>query len=774
MAGREDIFKKAMNEGHSAAWDQQWDKAASAYQKALDEFPNEFKALTSLGLAFFELRQFPQALEVYKRAIQAAPGDPLPLEKAGQISEQLNNSQDAIQAYMKAAELYIKSQDADKALENWVRVTQLDPGNINARSYLAMVHERLGHTGQAATEYLAIASLMQHSGSMDKAVEMVGRALKLSPNSQEARQAQSILNSGQLLPKPMRPQGGTGPLRSAQVKQIPAPKSSDSGLDPVADTARKALARLAEVLFELSDSLGDAAPSKRGNMQSIVRGTTGSLNLKPNDPTRIVLHIGQAVDAQTKGQNDLAAEELDKAMAAGFNDPALYYELGMLRAQSERTESALRHLQIAVKNEEYALGARLVIAEVQQKQGRLAEAVSEYMEALKIADSSVVPPDQGAEMRQMYEPLIEAVSHESQKENWERLCENIRQLLVRPGWQAAVLQAREQLPKSVEGMPPIPLADVLAQAQSGLVIEAVGRVRQMAREGHLRSAMDEAFDAFKQAPTYLPLHTLVGDLLIQDGRTQDAIAKYTVVASAYNVRGEAAQAINLLRRIVKVAPMDMAVRTRLIDLLTARGQIDEAIGEYIDLADIYYRLAELDLARKTYTTALRQAQQGGANRAWTIKLLQRMADIDMQRLDWRQALRVFEQLRTLEPEDLLVRENLIDLNNRLNQPEQAAAELDNCLNYLQNAGRSEEALILLEGMVKGNPQYSMLRRALAEEYRRQGRTADAIAQLDMLGETLLTAGDKAGALQAIESIIALAPENVDEYRQLLAKIQSEN
>ena len=37
MAGREDIFKTAMNQGHSAAWDQQWDKAASAYQKALDE-----------------------------------------------------------------------------------------------------------------------------------------------------------------------------------------------------------------------------------------------------------------------------------------------------------------------------------------------------------------------------------------------------------------------------------------------------------------------------------------------------------------------------------------------------------------------------------------------------------------------------------------------------------------------------------------------------------------------------------------------------------------
>jgi len=38
-------------------------------------------------------------------------------------------------------------------------------------------------------------------------------------------------------------------------------------------------------------------------------------------------------------------------------------------------------------------------------------------------------------------------------------------------------------------------------------------------------------------------------------------------------------------------------------------------------------LAELDMARKTYTTALRLAQQGGANRTWSVKLLQRYGRI---------------------------------------------------------------------------------------------------------------------------------------------------
>ncbi len=48
----------------------------------------------------------------------------------------------------------------------------------------------------------------------------------------------------------------------------------------------------------------------------------------------------------------------------------------------------------------------------------------------------------------------------------------------------------------------------------------------------------------------------------------------------------------------------MTARNRLIEQLLARGLTDDAIREYMELADIYYRLAELDMARKTYATAL--------------------------------------------------------------------------------------------------------------------------------------------------------------------------
>ncbi len=769
MAGNEEVFQKAMSKGHSAAWDQQWDKAAIAYQQALEEVPDNPKALSSLGLALFELQRYDESLLAYQKTVLAAPTDPIPLEKVGQLSERLGKNKEAVQAFLRAAELYIKNQDSGKALENWGHITQLDPEHITARLYLAMVHERLGQISQASSEYLVVASLFQRSGNGSKAAEMISRALHLAPNSPDARQAESMLKSGQMLPKPMHIQGGTSPQRAKQVKQLEPSKSSDTGLDPIAEARKQAISRLAEVLFDLSEETGSSSIASKRGMQAIV-SDTGQLKIKQSDHSKIMQHIGQAIDYQTKDQGDLAAEELEKALAAGFADPSLYFNLGLLRSKTDRLESALRALQIAVKHQDYVIGSRLLLAQIHHQLGHLPEETVEYLEALKVADLDVVPTEQAAEIRQLYEPVIEAESHQADADKMQQLCANIKQLLLRPNWRAEVIQAREQLPKYTDGI--LPLAEILTQAQSGQVIEAVGKVRQLARAGHLRSAMDEAFELFKFAPTYLPLHILIGDLLIQEGHTQDAIAKYTVVAQAYSARGEAAQAVSLLRRIVQVAPMDLSVRSRLIDQLAARGQVDEAISEYFDLADIYYRLAELDMARKTYTTALRLAQQGGANRSWSVKLLQRMADIDMQHLDWRQALRVFEQLRTLDPDDISVRKNLVELNIRLNQQPQANAELENFITHLDSLGRRGDAIPFLEELVNENPQQTILRHALAGEYRQAKRIKDAVAQMDILGENLLNAGDREGAAQALEFIIAMNPPNQASYQALLAKIRT--
>jgi len=768
MPGREDIFQKAMNDGHSAAWDQEWDKAAAAYRKALQEFPDHPKALNSLGLALYQLGNFDEALQIYLNVTRISPDDPVPLEKVAQLSERLGNLKTAMDASMKAGDLFLNQRDSDKAIENWVRVTNLNPDHAIAHSRLAQVHERLGHIQQAVIEYLALASIVQRAGNVEKTGELVNKAVQIQPSSPEANQAQILLKSGQLLPKPMRGKGGTGPIRMAQVKQLQQPKQAASGLDPIAEARQKSLSQLAELLFEYSDDSPDA--QQRRGLSAIVKGT-GQLAMQQSEQTKVVMHLGLAIDAQTKGQDAQAAEELEGALEAGFKHPSLYFSLGLLRSRGDRLESALRFLQNSIKHKDYALGTRLLIGQTYFKKGLLKEAAVEYLEALKLADAVTAPPEESDEIRQLYEPLIELQQRQDDDIVARRVYDNVKSLLMRPDWREQLHRVREQMPKQ-EGGISMPLAEVVLQVQSSSVLESINRINQLARMGNLRSAMDEAYDSIRQAPTYLPLHTLMGDLLVQDGRDPDAITKFGVVAHAYEVRGEVGQATKLLRRIIQLAPMDLNARSRLIDQLVARGHMDEAIHEYLELADLYYRLAELDMARKTYTTALRVIQQGNANRDWNVHILQRMADIDLQRLNWKQALRVFEQIRTLRPDDDGARRQLVELNLRMGQETQAMSELENYVDYLDGNGKTEQSILFIEDTIKEHNDQHLLKRALAEQLHRAGRTEEAISQLDTLGELLMQTGRKREAMEVINQIILMNPPNVEDYRQLLVQMRS--
>ncbi len=772
MPGREDIFQKAMNEGHSAAWDQEWGKAAVSYRQALQEIPDQPKALNSLGLALYQQGNFDEALQIYKRVAHITPTDPVPMEKLAQLLERTGHLKEAIEAAFRAADLFLNQRDVDKAIENWVHVTTLDPEHVLAHSRLALAHEKLNHKTQAVTEYIAVASLVQRTGNTQKTGELINRALQINPESAEARQAQTLLRAGQLLPKPIRPKGGTGPIAMAQVKQLDAPKQrTDSGLDPIAEARQKALTRLAEMLFEYSTDDGATVQARRG-LQALMRGT-GQLSLQSSEQTKVVLHLGQAIDAQTKGNDNLAAEELEHALEAGFNHPALFFDLGLLRSHGDRLESAIRHLQHSIKHKDFGLASRLLLGQIQQKLGRLGPASIEYLEALRLADSMVVPPEQAEEISQTYEPLIEAQASQNDEASLKRLCDNINEMLMRKQWRDHLYKSREQMPKSQDGDMPMPLAEVILQAQSSQVLEAINHVHQLARAGQLRTAMEEAFQALTYAPTYLPLHTLIGDLLVRENHTEEAIAKFTTVAQAYSVRGEAAQSAKMLRRVVQLAPMDMVARSKLIDQLVARGQVEEAIREYIELADTYYRLAELDNARKTYTNALRFIQQANADRSWNVHILQRMADIDMQKLDWKQAIRVYEQIRTLRPEDEGVRKNLIELILRLGQPAQANAELENYLMYLETSHGSGQGIKFIQELLQERPDDLVLRRALAQQYQQTGKIKEAVTELDAIAESLLTAGRKEEAIVTINQILLINPPNANQYRQLLMQLQQQ-
>jgi tetratricopeptide (TPR) repeat protein len=717
MAGSEDVFQQAMDRGHSAAWDQMWEQAASFYRQALEQSPKHPKALTSLGLALYELQRYEEALQCYSQAAAISPDDPLPFEKVAQLSERSGNREYVAKASLHAADLYLKRQEVEKAIENLSRAARIDVENIAAHSKLAVLYERLGRKQPAVVEYLAVASLFQHRGETEKAVQAVNRALQVSPESSEAHQSLDLLRASRPLPKPSRSHAATGPLGAARGQKMGTPQAAarpGAGVDPVTEARDNALAALAGLLFEGPESEPAAPQAARRGLQSLVRGTSGSLFSRQADPTKIMLHLSLAVDQQARGQEAQAAEELERAVSAGLEHAAAHFDLGLLHAGGDHPESGLQNLQFAVKHADYALGARLLLGQSLRRLGRLDEAALEYLEALKLADARVVPDHQADALLQLYEPLIEAEAQQTDPEAKSRLCDNVVELLLRADWRERLTQARKDLPVEVAGGPPMPLGEILTEARSSKIIESIAAIHQLARAGHLRSAMEEVFYALLYAPTYLPLHIYMGELLLQQDRLPEAVEKFSVVAQTYSVRSETRRAIELLQRIIRAAPMDLDARNRLIEQLLASGQVVEAVREYVGLADVYYDLADLDRARKAYGEALRIAHQSNLAPPIKVQILHQMADIDLQRLDWRQALRVYEQIRDLEPGDQRSRTELVQLNIRLGQESQAMAELKNYLSYLSGLHQTDQAISFVEALVSENPGHLTLERILSE------------------------------------------------------------
>jgi len=441
------------------------------------------------------------------------------------------------------------------------------------------------------------------------------------------------------------------------------------------------------------------------------------------------LHLSRSIDFQTQGEDVQAASELERAVEIGLHNAEAYFNLGLLLHSSE-SDKAVTYLQQSVKHPDFSLASYLLLAQFHQQHGAIKEAANEYLQALALADSESVKPSQKDELKQLYEPIVESQTQETDESSLKGLCEAISKQLLRKDWRAFLKTARQQLPQPPPNSPPLPLATLLIETRGGEVVESLLAIRKLTADGYYRSAMEEAFYAISSAPTYLPLHAQMAEILAKEGRIQDAVDKFMLAAELYNLRGETGQAIQLLSRVSKIAPMDLSIRSKLIEWYSLQGKVTESLQQYIELGDIYYRLAELDMARQTYLAGLKVAQESKSNRSQVIQFLNKVGDIDTQRFDWRNAIRIYEQLRTLQPEEASYRMKLMDLNFRVGQTSTAIAEMDGYLTILSNTGRLNEAVKFCKDLLTDHPDQNEIRMRYGELLYQTAARDEALGELE--------------------------------------------
>jgi tetratricopeptide (TPR) repeat protein len=383
----------------------------------------------------------------------------------------------------------------------------------------------------------------------------------------------------------------------------------------------------------------------------------------------------------------------------------------------------------------------------------------------------LVPANRRDKLADGYESLTEGLSRTPPAE-LAGLVQALAQFLSGPGWQQRLRQARQQLDAPAHDGPVAPLADLVAAPGASTLVESLRRVDAYLAQGKPALAMEEAFYAIAQSPGYLPIHLRVADILLAESRTDAAMDKLSAVAATYQARGDVARAARTLRQVLRQTPLDVDKRAWLIELLVAQGHIDEALQQYSDLADTHYQLADLDSAYTAHTAALQLAQQHHRGTEVAVKLLHKLGDIDLQRLNWRGAQTTYAHICQLAPDDHAARATLIDLLFRLGNNRQALGEVDGYVRHLLGKRNTMLAVNLLNELVESMPSEMSLVGRLARLYQDLGRRDDAITQYDLLGELQLQAGQTTQAAETIRTILALNPPEASSYEALLAELQA--
>jgi tetratricopeptide (TPR) repeat protein len=767
MSQESENFQELMNLGHSAAWEKEWKKALEAYQAALQIAPLDAMALGSAGLACFNLNLLDESLQYYKQCATVTPDDPMPYEKMGHIFEHLQLTADAVKAFMHAAEKQIKARNANMAIKALKEAARLDPTQQSPHLRLAMIYDKMGLKKESAVEYLNLAAIMQTAGDHEKAMQAVQYSIKLDPQNTSAQKALEMLKTGnQLSISPPDPQVVTltNAREQSPQKQAAPLVETTPDYDPLTEGKLAALKELAGVLFEAREDGVDETPAPRRSFNLLNWGT-GQLSGKHLDRSRMREHLNRAIDLQTAGKDNEAAVELERAIGLGLDLPAADYLYAYLIYQ-RNAQKAIKQLQKSVRVATYALPSFLLMAKLKRNAKQTKEACLNFLQALKTADIQTLPETLENEMSQLYEPIIETQLQEQDEKKLDEVCQLIEDQLARTDWREYFKQVRGHIPSSSEAGLPTPLAEMLLDTGTCKVIEQLANIKNLATDGKLRAAMEEAFYAVTCAPYYLPLHIQIGELLIQEGQTSEAVEKFIHAATLYNLKGETGQAVRLLTRVSNLAPMNLDIKAMLIDLLITHGSIDDAIKQYMEIANVHYLLAELDLAKGQYQQAFALANRSKDPQGWAMKILNKLADIELQSLDLKEAVKILEQLRNLAPSDASTRATLVALYLRIGLVSAAMNELDAYLKLLDSTGQHHSAERFLENLLEEKPDNIEIQQRLIGFYQAQNRAAEVVEKLDALAEKCLRLENKEGALATRQNIISLNPSNANDYRRL--------
>ncbi|MBN1217782.1 MAG: tetratricopeptide repeat protein [Anaerolineae bacterium] len=743
-----------MTQAEQLAQQDSWAEAAKIYRFALAEFPNNEAAVLGFGRASLFAGQIDVAQKAFDHALRVNPTNQKALEYMGDLQERTGRLDAAAETYLRAGNICGSNNDLEAAIDFWLRATRLVSDQVDAHHKLADALAQQGEILRAARQRLTLAAIFQRRNNRDQALQEIEKAAELLPDDPGIAAALEALESGTSI-QPDR-LGEAPPAPPVPDFEFPDEISSDEDFfaeDPFAmeepeparvstggliETAQQnALAELANLIFE-----------DEGNPNTML--------------------IMQAIDLQRRQEFKQAANNCRQALEAGLRRPALYFNLGLLYKELKQPNEAISMLGQCVQDKQYGLGSRFALGETYYAASKFDQALKYFVEVVKALDLQTVRSDKTSQVLQRYEGLVDGYLAQGDTDRIDQFASSLQRFFADPEWEKKVFLARQRMENvSEDGV--MSLAEYLETPQTEAIVTAMALTSEYLKRNLIMTASEECLLAIQKAPFYLPLHVRLAEILLKQEKTDQAISKYLYVAKVYEMRQMSDEVINIYQRILRLAPMDVTVRSKLIDLYISLKNIEQALDQYLILADSYYQLAQVDRALEKYNEALRLATSTENTNSWRVEILKRMGDIYNQRFDWARATTAYEEIIKINPKNERAQRELVDLYYKQNKTNQAITNLDNLLAIYQREN-PPKALELLRELATVHPDDMSVRQRLAVACVQNGLNREAIAEYDALGEMQLENGLREEAARTIQAILNLKPEDPEGYRRLLAKI----
>lgn len=650
MAGNKQIFDAAMRRGQEFASNKEWDKALKEYMRAATEFPNDINMRSNLADALFRMGRNQESLDVYRGLAKYNPNNTIALSRSGEIYAKMGRTSEAIGAFYQLKDVFLKNNQTAQVIETLQQIIKIDPSRTEAYREIINNAQAKGDRRLAASTALAYANFCKSAGAFKDALSAAEEALTLQPGMPEAVQIKQELSA-------KVPAGvGVGVSGGAAKPAITTVESAKQ------DTINSLLADAEEALNN-----GDSGKALRQYEMAIEAGATGS---------ELYYTVG-GLHAQ-HGNQDEAAKYLRMAAEDSEYAASAFFSLGQMYDQEEEYEKAAQAYEDAINRVDLQqigqdeidelvmmyepLGEDYIKLGQDEKAAGLYNRLREFIQNKKLRTDKTAEVlikarelnDRLEEKRNQARETTTSSKHTSSlrlgvtqvaEDEFASLVEGVQ------GGDGAVI-GENGLNDTLDGAgqngsaPPVPTTPyvfptkLLQMEPNQGIYPYVQAAENFLKNGLHMAAIDACQEVIRYFPDYLPAQLILAEVYVAQNRLEMARTKYQFVVDLYQIRNEQLKAIQAYKRLADLSPDNMALRTKLANMLLQYGMKEDAAEISLGIIQNYVRNGQLERALEECRKLRQQAPQSVPIRLNYGELLNRVERYGEALTEFRRALEI--------------------------------------------------------------------------------------------------------------------------------------